>query len=126
MRRPGIISFLLLFPFFPKAQVVFKAIVSRQAVVVGESFQIQYVLDDLEKDNEFAPPVFNGFRIVSGPYTYMGSIKDNNGAAHLKNIVFTLVAIKPGRYIIPRASARANGKTLRQSATTCKCASRCD
>lgn len=86
---------------------------SQQAITVGESFQVQYVLDDIEKDNEFTAPAFRGFRIVSGPYTYTGSINGDKGPGSLKNIVFTLVSMRPGRYIIPGATARVNGKLIK-------------
>jgi len=96
-----------------KPQGVFKAIVSQQLVTLGESFQVQYILDDIEKDNEFTPPDFKGFRIASGPNTYNGSLNDKEGSPHFKNIVFTLVSLKPGRFIIPGATAKVNGRRVK-------------
>jgi hypothetical protein len=95
-----------------QSQVVFKAIVSRQVVTVGESFQIQYLMDHNEKDIQFTPPPFKGFRVASGPYTYTGSINED-GSPPLKNIVFTLESLKPGRFIIPGARARVKGRQIR-------------
>ncbi len=96
-----------------KSQVVFKSIVSRPLVSVGESFQIQYVLNDIQKDNEFTAPAFKGFRIVSGPHTYKGSSDEKDGLSILKNVVYTLVPVKPGRFIIPGAMARVNGRLIK-------------
>ncbi|MDP4265264.1 MAG: BatD family protein, partial [Bacteroidota bacterium] len=99
--------------FHMEAQVVFKTIVPQQTVIVGESFPVQYVLEDLQKDDDFIPPVFKDFRLASGPYTYGGSVYGMNGPTRLKNIVFTLVAIKPGRFIINGATAKVNGKFIK-------------
>lgn len=96
-----------------QAQVIFKTIVPQQAVTVGESFPVQYVLEDIEKDDDFTPPVFKGFRLVSGPNVYGGAIYSADGSKFLKNIVFTLVAIKQGRYVLEGATAKVNGKFIR-------------
>ncbi|MFI5128975.1 MAG: BatD family protein, partial [Chitinophagales bacterium] len=113
MQRIILIVFPILVSIGLKSQVVFKAVASQQVVTVGESFQLQYILDDIEKDNEFMPPDFKGLRIVSGPYTYSGSLNDKEGSAHFKNIVFTLVSMKPGRFIIPGATAKVNGRRVK-------------
>src|SRR6185503_2863331 len=109
------IKLILLGIFFScglKSQV-FKAIVSKQLVIAGEPFQVQYVLDNIEKDDEFTPPVFKGFRVVSGPYTYNGASDGKSGSAHLKNIVFTLVSPKPGRFVLAGATAKISGRRLK-------------
>jgi hypothetical protein len=96
-----------------QGQVIFKTIVPQQTITVGESFPVQYVLEDIEKNDDFIPPVFKGFRLVSGPNIYDGSIYSADGSKFLKNIVFTLVAIKPGRYVLEGATAKINGKFIR-------------
>lgn len=95
--------------------MVFKTIVSQPLVTAGESFQVYYVLEDIEKDNEFIPPVFKDFRLglVSGPYIYSGSVNGNNGSSPLKNFAFTLVATKAGRYIVPGATVKIKGRLIK-------------
>lgn len=88
------------------AQLVFKTIVTQGPIVAGEPFQVQYVLENLDKEDEFFPPDFKGFRFVSGPNVYVGSAYGIDGASKLKNIVYTLVAPKPGKFVIPGAAAR--------------------
>ena len=90
-----------------------KTIVTQGPVVVGESFQVQYVIEDFEKDDEFFAPDFREFRFISGPNSYSGSSVEASGTKKLTNIVFTLVAIKPGKCIIPGASARVNSKLIK-------------
>ena len=96
-----------------RAQVTFQTIVTQEPVVLGESFQVQYVIEELGRDDEFFTPDFNEFRFISGPNIYSGTSVDAGGTKKLKNIVFTLVAIKPGRFVVPGASARVNNKLLR-------------
>jgi BatD DUF11 like domain len=113
MQKIKFILLVTLVPFTIKAQVIFKTIAPQQVVVAGESFPVQYVLEDIEKDDGFIPPFFKGFRQVSGPYTYGGVVYGPDGSKRLKNIIYTLVATKPGRYIIAGASAKVKGKFIK-------------
>ena len=99
--------------FGVRAQVSFQTIVTQEPIVLGESFQVQYVIDEIGRDDEFFAPDFKEFRFISGPNIYSGSSVDASGTKKLKNIVFTLVAIRPGRFIVPGASARVNNKLLK-------------
>ena len=95
------------------AQGSFQTIVTQEPIVLGESFQVQYVIDEIGRDDEFFTPDFKEFRFISGPNIYSGSAVDASGTKKLKNIVFTLVAVRPGRFIVPGASARVNNKLLK-------------
>jgi len=95
------------------AQVSFQTIVTQEPIVLGESFQVQYVLDEIGRDDEFFAPDFKEFRFISGPNIYSGTATGASGTRKLKNIVFTLVAIRPGRFIVPGASARVNDKLIK-------------
>jgi hypothetical protein len=113
IKRLVFIAFILS-AFMPvSAQVVFQTIVTQGPVVAGESFQVQYVIEDLDKDDEFFAPDFNQFRFVSGPNIYTASVLGANGPQKLKNIVYTLVAIRPGKYIISGASAKVGDKLIK-------------
>ena len=69
--RAGILSLFLLFYFFhATAQVNFKAIVPQHPIAAGESFQVQYIIENAEKVSDFSPPPFHRFRVVSGPHMY--------------------------------------------------------
>jgi hypothetical protein len=95
------------------AQVSFQTIVTQDPIVLGESFQVQYVIDEIGRDDEFFAPDFKEFRFISGPNIYSGTATGSSGTKKLKNIVFTLVAIRPGRFIVPGASARVNDKLFK-------------
>ncbi|MGZ8515923.1 MAG: BatD family protein [Chitinophagaceae bacterium] len=96
-----------------QAQKDFKTIVTQGPVVAGESFQVQYVLEDTDKDNEFFAPDFKGFRFVSGPNIYTGSAYGKGGTRKFKNIVYTLAADLPGKFVIPGASARIENRLIK-------------
>ncbi len=91
------------------AQVIFRVNVAPQRVMEGESFQVQYVLEEGDKRDEFFPPDFKGFRVVRGPDINGGTMQGTNGVRRLKNIVFVLETMRPGRYVIPAATATVNG-----------------
>ncbi len=104
---------LMLSVVYSSAQVAFHTIVSQGPVVAGESFQVQYVIENMNKEDEFFAPDFKEFRFVSGPNVYTGSALSTNGAKKLKNIVYTLATTRPGRFIIPGASARIGDKLIK-------------
>src|SRR5690349_17430689 len=105
MRKTVFISFLLAFALCTRAQVAFKTVIKDGPVVVGESFQVQYVLEDIDRTSDFSPPEFKNFNLVGGPYIYNGSAYGTDGSKKLKNFVYTLEAIKPGRFMIAGATA---------------------
>ncbi len=95
------------------AQVALRTIVTQGPVIAGEAFQVQYVLEDAEPEIDFFQPDFRQFRFVSGPNTYSGVSYGTDGPKRLKNIAFTLVALKEGRYIVPGASVKLRGQVFR-------------
>ena len=115
MDRVATILVFILYSVLLKAQVVFKTIVPQQPVVSGESFQVQYILQEGDKSNLVKPPAFANFRFVAGPNSYMGSVSTVNGVKSLHNSVYTLEAGRPGKFIIPGATTTFNGKTIRSN-----------
>ena len=113
MKRAVFIFSMLVAFAVAKAQKDFQTIVTPGPVVAGESFQVQYVLEDTDKDNEFFAPDFKEFRFVSGPNIYTGSAHGTGGTRKLKNIVYTLAAKGPGRFLVPGASARIENRLIK-------------
>jgi hypothetical protein len=115
MKQVLFISFLLLASVYSSAQVVFKTIVPQEAVVAGESFRVQYVVEGAEKILAVSAPSFKGFRQVNAPEIYDGHTSYQTNAKPLHNTTYTLEAIQPGRYVIPGAVVTINGKTWRSN-----------
>lgn len=95
------------------AQVSLTTLVTQGPVVAGESFQVQYVLEDNGAEADFFQPDFRNFKVISGPNAYAGTSYDDRGAVKVKNITFTLLAVKEGFFTIPGASVKVRGQVVR-------------
>jgi hypothetical protein len=115
MKKINTIIFFILTPYLLNSQVVFKTNVPKQPVVAGESFQVQYIFEEAGMITNFQAPSFAHFRLVSGPNQYRGSVTTIHGEKPNRNFVYTLEAIKPGRFMIPGAAATANGKAIKSN-----------
>ena len=115
MKKAAFIFKLLLFAITAQAQVSFKTIVPQMPVVSGESFQVQYIIEDGDKTMNVKPPAFTNFRFVAGPNIYLGSVSTSDGAKPLSNAVYTLEAMRPGKFIVPGATIVVNGKLIRSN-----------
>lgn len=114
MKSPAIIISLI-FNYCLQAQVSFKTIVPQQPVVEGESFRVQYVLTGAEPTSSIRTPVFTGFRLIGGPNIYDGSTLTTTGSQYVQNFVYTLEALRPGRFVIPPALISWNNKPLQSN-----------
>ncbi len=114
MKSPAIIVSLI-FNYCLQAQVSFKTVVPQQPVVEGESFRVQYVLTGAEPNSAIRTPVFTGFRLIDGPNIYDGSTLTTTGSQYVQNFVYTLEALRPGRFVIPPALISRNNKTLQSN-----------
>lgn len=92
------------------SQVSFSTIVSKQTVVKGEAFQIQYTVANANNELRFLPPSFTSFRVINGPEVYSGTQTSKSGAVAIKNYVYTLEALQVGRFTIPAAAIVINGR----------------
>ncbi|MES1218484.1 MAG: BatD family protein [Bacteroidota bacterium] len=107
----GLILSLFLFTvsLLAGAQVTFRTVAPQVPVIAGESFEVQFIIEGDENIETFTAPSFPGFRFVTGPHIYKGSLINLNIARPLVNTVYTLAAVKPGRYLIHGAKAIMNG-----------------
>ncbi len=115
MKRTTTLLLLILVSVIVKAQKPITTIVPQVPVVVGEAFQVQYIVENGSKAGNFTTPVFQDFRIVSGPNVYSGTRTNGNTIQQSKNFVLTLVALRSGRLIIPGAVISVDGKQTRSS-----------
>ncbi|MGC4037944.1 MAG: BatD family protein [Chitinophagaceae bacterium] len=112
MRR-GILQILLfIICCNVNAQLSFRTVAPQTPVTAGESFEVQFIIEGDVKTEDFTAPAFSGFRFVTGPHIYKGSLINLNISRPLINTVYTLVALKPGRFMIPGATALTDGKRI--------------
>ncbi len=115
MKKIVVITGILLFPLMLKAQIAFNTVVPLQPVVAGTSFQVQYVIEGAEVVDDFKPPVFENFRIITGPNIYNGTTASVAGMKRIRNIVYTLEAISPGKFFIQGAAAIINNRNYQSN-----------
>lgn len=115
MKKTVLISFWLLLNLFAFGQTSFKTIVPERPVVEGESFRVQYVVENPGEVDNFLAPVFKGFRIVNAPEIREGKTGLGASAKSFHNTAYTLEPVKPGRYTITGAMATVDGKLLRSN-----------
>lgn len=109
MKKTVFISLLLILTLVASSQFVFQTEFRQGAVVVGEPFRIQYLLED-RSDIEFSAPDFNGFRLVNQPEVHIAITNGTGEPKKLRNIIYTLEALRPGKYTIPGAGARVGNQ----------------
>jgi hypothetical protein len=112
--------------FFVHAQIKFRAIVPTEAVVEGESFRIQFVIEEAESISHFSAPDFDGFRVVNGPEIYSRRSPGTKTSQMMRNMVYTLQANEPGHYFLQGAIAIINGKAIRSNDVMVRVLSRKD
>ncbi|MBK5269476.1 MAG: protein BatD [Bacteroidia bacterium] len=110
MKKIILISLFIVLAFSIKAQETFITVAPQDPIPVGESFQVQYIIEDGDQVSNFKHGSFKNFRIVAGPNIYTGSVTEKSQVKQLKNLVYTLAAVKPGRFIIEGATITVNGK----------------
>lgn len=115
LKKIVLIPLFFILTFSLRAQGDFMTVVPQAPVIVGESFQVQYIIEDGGKISNFKPASFENFRLVAGPNIYTGSVTKRNEVKQLRNLVYTLAAIKAGRFIIGGATVTVNGKTKRSN-----------
>lgn len=115
MKRLLIFLFIFSQSIFAFAGAVrFEVKVSSQRLEVGQRFQISFSLN--EKGNDFRPPAFNKFQLLSGP-NQSSSMQYVNGKVS-KNFAFSYIlrATEKGTFTIGSANVTVNGKNYKTQA----------
>lgn len=114
MKR-NLLILLSLLPLLLWSQVSFVAQAPSQ-VQAGQQFQVSFILTNAQ-GADFTAPSFHNFEVLAGPMTaHYHSFQDINGksistSSHAYKYI--LSAKKKGRFRIPSASIKANGRVMR-------------
>ncbi|MGB0861754.1 MAG: BatD family protein [Saprospiraceae bacterium] len=112
MKPYYLIIILLGFAYSLTAQKVeFVATASSQKVIMGDYFQVTYTLKNAEGRN-FKAPKFKDFD-VQGPSTGFKQYNINGKISSEQNFIYNLIPRKIGKFTLPVASIKLNGKTLK-------------
>ncbi len=106
-----ILTLLLFCTTYLYAQdVKFTASVSKNEVATGEQFQVDFSING--QIDEFTPPNFSGFQVLSGPNTSQ-SVSIINGRTTVSAAYsYILMGVKEGEFTIGSATTTYNGRKL--------------
>ncbi|MGZ3939140.1 MAG: BatD family protein, partial [Flavisolibacter sp.] len=113
MKRPVLVLVLLFCFLWVQSQKI-QVIVPGQ-VVVGNAFQLQYIINDPGAFVGITSPQLENLRLVSGPNYYKGTSLVNGKEEQIENITFTVVPLKPGKVRINAITARFKNSEERKS-----------
>lgn len=109
--RYYIITLFLMFSNLLYAEDVnFRTSVSSRQVATGEDFRVTFTLNT--KGNNFIPPDFSGFQVLSGPSQSTSMSWVNGVSSSSISFSYYLRAIKTGEYQIGSASITVDGKKI--------------
>lgn len=107
--------YILLFLFFVTGRlfadnVRISASASKSQVATGEEFEITYTVNG--NAEQFNPPDFNGFQVVSGPNQSSSMTSINGNVTASTSVSYGLIAVKVGSFTIGPATIVAGGRKL--------------
>ena len=105
-----IILFLISFQALV-AQVQFEAKVSKTKLGLNERLRVDFTMN-ADGDN-FAPPTFDGFRVVGGPFQQMSQQWINGRGSFSKAYSYILLPSQKGILTIKQASVEINGQVYK-------------
>ncbi|MBZ5857901.1 BatD family protein [Flavihumibacter profundi] len=110
-------SFILLFPAFLApvflfAQVSFSTITDELSVHLNGILQVQFIVENASKIEQFQPPEFSDFKVLQGPMETSGMSLVNAQLTQYKALTYVLQPLRKGRLTIPGATALINGKKM--------------
>ncbi|MFN7115364.1 MAG: BatD family protein [Saprospiraceae bacterium] len=113
MKRIQLALFYILFSgvVFGQKAPIFTAKVNTDSVLLGNYVQVQFTLENANGEN-FQPPVFEGFQVVSGP-NFSSSVSIVNGnVSQQVSYTFFLEPNDIGNYYIQPASIQVGQDVL--------------
>lgn len=103
---------------FAKDKVEFNAQVRSKDVVVGEPFQLSYVLN--QKASDVRMPELDGFEILAGPSTSTSTsvsfVNGQKSSSFAYTVTYILKAKRAGKLTIPAATATVDGDAYKSNA----------
>ncbi len=100
--------FCLILPLNVIAQVTFEAKLSRDKLGLNENLQVEFVMN--ENGDNFIPPSFEGFRVVSGPSQSVSRQYINGVSSFSKSYSYFLQPNRKGVITIEQATVMIDGE----------------
>jgi hypothetical protein len=99
-------------------QAKFTTIIDQTTVSQDQLVQVEYVVENAKKVDDFDPPSFRNFSVVQGPVQSSGMSFVNGSLTQYKALVFLLQPKNTGKLIIPGATATIDGKRRQSDAVS--------
>lgn len=97
-------------------QAKFSTIIDQSTVSRDQVVQVEYVVENAKKVDDFDPPSFRNFAVIQGPIQSSGMSFVNGSLTQYKALVFLLQPKITGKLIIPGATATIDGKRRQSEA----------
>jgi hypothetical protein len=106
-----------LLPLLVKADdVKISLSVSATRISMQDYLQVQYLIENTTRVSSFIPPKFKQFQIVEGPNQTTGYNMVNGNLKEYVSFSYLLRPGKAGKWVIPAATARVEGKNYTSNA----------
>lgn len=109
--KPYILALLLIVSASAFAQVTFEANVSKNSLGINERLSVEFTMNK-DGDN-FNPPEFKGFRVVSGPFQSVSQSWINGKSSYKKSYKYILEPEATGNFTINQAVIQIDGTTYK-------------
>jgi hypothetical protein len=111
-----VVCFSFLVPVAVYGQAKFSTVIDQSTISRDQLVQVEYVVENAKKVDDFDPPSFRNFVVVQGPIQSSGMTFVNGNLTQYKALVFLLQPKITGRLIIPGATATIDGKRRQSDA----------
>jgi hypothetical protein len=91
----------------------FTVAVSSSRISIQDFLQVEYLIENSRKVSQFIPPDLSNFEVVEGPEQASGWNMENGVLKEYVSFSYLLKPRKQGRFLIPQATARIDGKVYR-------------
>lgn len=98
------------------SQVNFEVKVSKNKLGLNERLRVDFTID--QSGDNFRPPSFSNFRVISGPLQSVSNVFVNGQRSYSMSYSYFLAPLKKGVYDIEQAQIEFEGKTFKTTPVT--------
>ena len=107
---------LLLFSVFGWGQINFEVSVSKKQLGLNERLRVDFKID--KPGDNFRPPKFSSFRVISGPMQSVSNVFVNGKRTYSMTYTYFLTPLQQGVYDIEQAQIEYEGNTYKTTPVT--------
>ena len=116
MMRNRLVFGLLLFSVFGWGQINFEVSVSKKQLGLNERLRVDFSID--KPGDNFRPPSFSSFRVISGPMQSVSNVFVNGKRTYSMTYTYFITPLKKGVFDIEQASIEYEGNVYKTTPVT--------